>query len=93
MKPSKLTVRRGKKRRVAVVIRNSGDATARDLRICLQPFEGDPVRALPEGVTLAAGETKVRRFTVRAKRNARPGLRQLRVTVAASGEALGRQRR
>ena len=85
IKPSKLLVRRGGKRRIAVVIRNRGDAPARNLRICLS--RSGAIRFVPcqKASLLAAGETKVRKFTVRAKRKARPGLRQLRVTVAGSG--------
>jgi hypothetical protein len=85
VKPAKFTIRPGGKRRIAVVIRNRGNAAARNLRICLS--RSRVIRFVPcqKASLLAAGGTKVRKFTVRPKRNAQPGLRQLRVTVAGSG--------
>lgn len=85
VKPAAFGLRKGGKRRVAVTVRNRGDAATSRVKVCLRRSRA--VRSVRCQVIgqLGAGRQLTRKFTIRPRRNAGPGLRRLRFTAKAPG--------
>ena len=85
VKPARIAVRSGGKRRVRVTVHNPGDGPARKVRICLGRHRA--IRSVPcqKIALLAAGGSVTRRFGIKPRRKARPGKRSLRFKASAPG--------
>jgi NPCBM-associated, NEW3 domain of alpha-galactosidase len=87
VKPNSRTVKQGKGATFTTTVRNTGDANATGVRVCMTaPRKAvKPAKKCANVGMLAAGELEKTRFVVRAKRNAKPRSYTLRFRATGTG--------
>jgi len=87
VKPASFSINRKGKRKVALIVRNTGDLAATKVRLCLRKSRAVRfVRCQAVG-KVKAGSSVIRRMTIRPRREANPGTRNLRVFATAANAA------